>query len=56
MSINKFITGDGVHEERDVSLGCFDSSQSIAVIFSHEDKLTDVAYVQFAIMFTNTHG
>ena len=38
LSIQRFITADGVHEERDVSLGCFDSNQSVAVIYNHEDK------------------
>lgn len=38
LSISRFITADGVHEERDVSLGCFDSNQSVAVIYNHEDK------------------
>lgn len=38
LSVSKFVTSDGIHEERDVSLGCFDTSHSIAAIFSHEDK------------------
>lgn len=38
LSTSKFLIGDGIREDRDVSLGVLDASQSVTVWFEHEDK------------------
>lgn len=38
LSTTKFLVGDGIHEDRDVSLGVLDASHSVTVWFEQEDK------------------